>query len=653
MTTRGSYKEIPGFGSDVLEEEGFQRSGSFKSQSESKIDYEQGEVVATGDIRDGESEYKLHKLLEGPCNNRKAGYAEEFSIHTLQIALDEDPTAACKLFKTGDTELFLLHLALQNFDSLLKRGLLEEELLMFCLQLFRINPSALLLKDQNYDSKTTYVIPFAILRSIYSWIVESYPDEALPNSKKSRHRKLKRYMKESSSSIEEKSERLDKLFESTAHGNHSHRLIDECFPRAFLPLSREVEYMVKFLSIVIDTVFSEDQQQEYQASDISVDDVLDIVIVGLVSIPCFLKTLLFCKDCEEIFALSLVKHLILESHGPWLQPLIRCHPEKALIYFQILSKFLGDDVGGLIDRKYLKPENGEGQIADRVSLLQAKRDNLVESLWSQNKIFAVLAEVIDPLLIQLAQTRCAECLVDSDAKKYFSVCLLFFDMIYHAIFPISFHFAAILLLAYHDVRMYILFSRFNLVCLIYFIARKILHLVSTFGSKKHFLSTVLSLWNWIDWLAILTTVSYFPCAPLLIHLQSFLNHFNLMRCISSVRIYDQGLANREMTNGFLSEGTESFVVSRSLVDLLVFATIFLTLHLLGYIRMLNEELAVFVYSLIQTVKDMKWFLLVLAIVLASFAQMLAFLNIEADNCSANEGTCEFKSSIQLKNVYQM
>ena len=492
-------------------QKGNQRKGSANSKGESKIDYEQ--CAAGDDTHDGESQYKLHTLLQ-PCD-QKSRFATGLSIHTLQLALDEDPTAACKLIRTGGSDLFPLHLVFQNFEALLKRGLCEEELLSFCMQLIWINPSALLLKDTMLEGKFEFVIPFAIFRPIFCWINDSYPDEALPNSKYQRHRKNQQQVT-SSSSEERLHLRLSLLFESISHGNHNHVLIDECFPRASLQLCDDVEFILKFLSAIIDSDFSEEQLQRYEVTDLSVDEVLDMVVLGIVSIPCLLKTLLFCKGCEEnIFALPVVKHLVLESKGSWLQPLMRSYPEKTIIYFRIVSKFLDDDVGGLIDGEYLKPKNGSSQIADGVLLLQANRDKLVEFLWSQDEIFSVMSDVPEPLLIELVQTRCAERMVDSDAKKYFTTSLLFFDMVYHAIFPMSFHSAAVFLLVHHNVHMFILFSRLTLACLMYFMAREVLYIVSTFGSKRRFIYCVLSPWNWIDWCTVASAVSKFLLAPLL------------------------------------------------------------------------------------------------------------------------------------------
>jgi len=596
-------------------QKGNQRKGSANSQGESKVDYEL--CAAGGDTHDEESRYKLHTLLQ-PCD-RKSRFATGLSIRTLQLALEEDPTAACKLIRTGGSDLFPLHLIFQNFESLLKRGLCEEELLSFCMQLVWINPSALLLKDPMLEGKLEFIIPFAIFRPIYSWMNDSYPDEALPNSKYQRHRKYQKQIT-SSPSEERLHLRLSLLFEYISHGNHNHVLIDECFPRASsLQLCENVEFILKFLSAIIDSDFSEEQLQGYEVTDLSVDEVLDMVVLGIVSIPCLLKTLLFCTGCEEIFALSVVKHLVLESKGSWLLPLMRSYPEKTIIYFRIVSKFLDDDVGGLIDREYLKPKNGSSQIADGVLLLQANRDKLVESLWSQDEIFSVMAVVPEPLLIEVVQIRCVERMVDSDAKKYFTTSLLFFDIVYHAIFPMSFHSTAIFLLVHHNVHMFILFSRLTLACLMYFMARELLYIISTFGSKRRFISCVLSPWNWIDWCTIASTV----------------------------------FTNRQLTNDLLNIDAEGFVVRQGLIDLLIITTVFIKMQLLSFIRMSNEELAVFVYSVIQTVKDMRWFMLVLVVVLGSFAQILAFLDIDRDGCNANEGMCEFDASHQLKVVYQM
>jgi len=625
-------------------QEGNQGKGLANSQGESKVDYEQ--CVASDDTHDGEIQYKLHTLLQ-PCD-RKARFTTGLSIRTLQLALDEDPTAASKLIRTGGSDLFPLHLVFQNFESLLKRGLSEEELLSFCMQLVCINPSALLLKDPMLEGKVKFIIPFTIFRPIYSWMNDSYPDEALPNGKYQRHRKYQQQIT-SSSSEERLHLKLNLLFGSISHGNHIYMLIDECFPRASSHLCHDVEFILKFLSAIIDGDFSRELLQGYEGTDLSVDEVLDMVVLGLVSIPCLLKTLLFCKGCEEnIFAFTVVKHLVLESKGSWLLPLTRSYPEKTIIYFRIMSKFLDDDVGGLIDGEYLKPKNDSSQIADGVLLLQANRDMLVESLWSQDEIFSVMTDVPEPLLIELVQTRCAERMVDSDTKKYFTTSLLFFDMVYHTIFPMSFHSAAISLLVHHNVHMFIIYSRLTLACLMYFVARELLHIISTFGSKHRFISCVLSPWNWIDWCTIASAVSEFLLTPFysfhvrVIKLYAF--HFIL---------FEQVFTSRQLTNDLLSIDAESYVVSQGLIDILIIATVFIKLQLLSFIRMSNEELAVFFYSVIQTVKDVRWFMLVLAVVLGSFAQILAFLDIDKDSCLANEGMCEFDASHQLKVVYQM
>lgn len=118
-------------------------------------------------------------------------------------------------------------------------------------------------------------------------------------------------------------------------------------------------------------------------------------------------------------------------------------------------------------------------------------------------------------------------------------------------------------------------------------------------------------------------------------------------------MFEQVYTNRQLTNDVLNIDAENFVVRQRLIDLLIISTLFIMVQFLSFIRTSNEELAVFVYSVIQTVKDMRWFMLVLVVVLGSFAQMFVFLDIDRDSCWANEGRCEFDASHQLKVLYQM
>ena len=342
------------------------------------------------------------------------------------------------------------------------------------------------------------------------------------------------------------------------------------------------------------------EEQQLQAS---VDEVLDIVITIISSIPGFLKTLLHCnvQTVETIFELSVIKHIMLESASSinfTILPMLQCAPKRALIYFDKLSPFLNNDVNGLIDKKYFGFSADGGEAPASVLFLQEKRDQLFSAFttYSLRSIFVSITQMKKDLQLQAADIRSIQRLLDIEYEQsQFPFVYIVSDLMFQIILFTSFQFAVLFVFAKFKSELYIVLSQIALYCTLYFVAREIMQVFSARTKNEFF--ALFSFWNFVDWVSIGLVLGTY-----------FLLDYEL-----SIDTTDMDMMSKEV---------------RSIAAL---ATLLQGLKFVGMLRLCNEELAVFIVSLTQILIDARWFLMIMSIILISFSQVFLVLFIDEDD----------------------
>ena len=469
------------------------------------------------------------------------------SLEKLVGVLEAEPNAAKFLHPSPDGKnVYAIHWALQNREILLSRGLTEDELLVFCKQLIFMNPPALLLdavqQREVMELSLTNYYGLQILEPVVEWVVQIYDRDAearqLSHASRSEQqsifksayglRKNKRSCISNSLLISE-SKQHGSVWNSTLFdvgGNNTSETllrVDMSFPEFVVPLSEDVDFLLRLFSGVVDDGDSDDglvALADANIEELSLDNVIGRLVIGFAAVPAFLKTLLFCErtDVDRVQHLSFVRYIMLEkeSVGNWLTPLLKERPSKGIRYLNVLSRFLSDDIYGLIEvhseSLRTKLEGRDQVVPARKNLVQEKRDELLSHVMINHFVPMILViSCSEKLQSQAAEIRLIQHLVDRYfAKLRFPLSLVFYDLMFHFLLNISFQVTVMSFLLNYEEYTLVAASQVAAFSAVYFLLREGVQLLSLAGDWHSFKSNILfSPWNWCDWASIVFTVSLY------------------------------------------------------------------------------------------------------------------------------------------------
>lgn len=446
------------------------------------------------------------------------------SYSALKDALHDDPKAASRLYEGNNGEIYAIQFALQNRRSLLDRGLTEGELKRFCTRLVFMNPSALLLKHESKNGAKC-AIEFQIIESIVNWIVQAHFKKTPRNLNQ-----LMR-MNSHSSSVDEYLKWESSLFQKVEHNGRKSKnfLHVEAFSPSFdVPITEDVKFLLILLSNVMDEIVNKDDQddesyrsilatQTIPGEQMSVGEIVMTLAIHLAAVPAFVKTILLCKeaDAEKLFNLTFVKHVMLEkeSAGIWVKLLLKTHPDKALMYFNVLSRFLDEDVSGLVDMssQNLRMMEWKGEdVPTEVSLVQDKRDKFLDYMMKHhfNSVLHIVS-TRESLLLEAAKNRFVQRMVDQYVQRDFLLSQVAFDFIFYIFLCVGYQTMTISFIVEVNASTYLVASELSVFGAVYFLLRKGTQLIAEFrgwaGFKKQIL---LNMWHWFEWISIILTVSF-------------------------------------------------------------------------------------------------------------------------------------------------
>lgn len=99
--------------------------------------------------------------------------------------------------------------------------------------------------------------------------------------------------------------------------------------------------------------------------------------------------------------------------------LLQYSPEHSLIFFQILSSYLNDNVNGLIEKKNVEFDEEDVKKPKRVQFLLKKRDKLFDSLLERHSrdIFVSISFMNLQLQYKAVDIRSIQHLVDMEYSQ--------------------------------------------------------------------------------------------------------------------------------------------------------------------------------------------------------------------------------------------
>mmetsp|Transcript_27095 Transcript_27095/g.42077 ORF Transcript_27095/g.42077 Transcript_27095/m.42077 type:complete len:876 (-) Transcript_27095:211-2838(-) len=544
----------------------------------------------------------------------------------LQSAFHANPNSAFARAGISDGHMYPVHLLLQNPEAVLR----DQRLFDFCIELICTNPPALLLREIGGSGELIFLAP------AWRWVQKSKRRGSAKGKKEWKHA-----LNNVRDTVFRANSRRD-CDNSEADGNMK---IVHASP---VQISRAVELILRILSRLIDNPVECDKMawgRGIKSPELTVDEILEFVIVSLTSIQGFLKTSIFIANdrFREIFDLSVMKHVLLEkdSHGEWINELPEYCPHRIVLYFNEISKLLTDDINGLIpstvqvidvaeadfrrasitvrshqsirSKKAQKRrsistilraltesnvENTDLGVSGFAGIMTEKRDKIIDYLNYELLILSSVRRLNDTHQLQAGSTRLIRRIVDTKTAQAFCSCLTVLDATSHCIFFLAFFTqAAVFLSPSFDRDVYIIAETTVFFILFYFTTREVLQLLSHRNWVDFRDAILYDLWNHFD-LATLTIIA-------------------LVAFQMSLVVGDEFELDQDDYTG----SSKDLRMRRLIAIAVALETIFL----FHYLRILNQSLAVFITALVQIVIDLRWFIFVLGIMLSMFAQMFMVL----------------------------
>lgn len=325
----------------------------------------------------------------------------------------------------------------------------------------------------------------------------------------------------------------------------------------------------------------------------------------MASIPHIIKTILLIRDDEDKkFALStsIIRRAMLSKHsvGPWLTEMLQSEDRELSQRSVDYLKSVSDECSG--SKKIEKNEN------PMLKLLVDEVSNL------QDFIPALLA-LGDRGIEEASTTLIVKRVLDQMISRPFAVTVVLCDAIFLALLITAFRYAVGMLISGDSLKVVLQWIYIANTGIFYFIIREIGKMASMFLISRRARGYFLSFWNLIDVLATVLALS---------STISMRNHFTFQ---------ELGLENTAKLRG-----------------LLAITTGFLWLRVLSLLKAINMQLATFVLAILQIMKDIIWFCVILLTLVVSFSQMF-FTLLAPSSCAKDTTNMQCRETEYLLRVY--
>ena len=380
----------------------------------------------------------------------------------------------------------------------------------------------------------------------------------------------------------------------------------------------------------------------------------ELIVEHVSQIKGIVKELLLIEDestRDRVFQLSIVQQVLLcpdsFGDGSWLINLLTSRSDVAHYVSDVSPSRESSMRGSALFRERFDQENHDIDPAEcavfyleRISILSIiddssnmsgavsragaataasmieMRTHLYDSISNLEGIIRSLCALENNLLKRVAVTRVVQRALDRKIFSPFALTAALFDGVFHLLFIATFrlgpaeamfHFAAGD--ACFPVQQYLLSSIVLIASIGYFTRQKI-HLIKTkkFTREETIKAKILNPWSFLTEILPILLASY---------------------CII---VIDWHLRWRSKLH--IDDSSISF----SLRSAVALTTPLLWVRVLGHLKMFNKPLATFVLCSVEIMRDIKWFMLVLIIIIASFAQMLVSLTFDGYDQDATAGS---------------
>ena len=393
----------------------------------------------------------------------------------------------------------------------------------------------------------------------------------------------------------------------------------------------------------------------------------ELIVEHMSQIKGIIKELLLIEDettRDRVFQLSIVQQVLLCSDsfgdGSWLIKLLTSSSDVAHYATDVPPSRESSMRGSALFRERIDQENHDIDPAEcavfyleRISNLSIiddnsnmsgtasragaataasmaeKRTQLYDGISNLEGIIRSLCALENNLLKRAAVTRVVQRALDRKIFSPFALTAALFDGIFHLLFIAAFRLGpaeGMFHISVHDTlfpAQQYLFSSIVLIAAIGYFTRQKIHLIKTkkFTREETIKAKLLNPWSLLTEVLPIVLASY---------------------CIIAI---DWHLRWRSKLH--IEDSSIPFHL-RSAVAL---TTPLLWFRVLGHLKMFNHQLATFVLCSVEIMRDIKWFMLVLIIIIASFAQMLVSLTFDGydqDNITGSSATGLFSFDSYLK-----
>lgn len=530
----------------------------------------------------------------------------------LQAVLDANPQAASETDSEGR---YPLHILSEN-EPLLSTFVRKKGALDFCLNLFEAYPEALIIRDH------TGAFPFVYL--IQNWVNDAYEYEDDTSSTKPRRQGLVRTLRSKG--------KLASLF-SSDDDEEVHLTHESSFSRVKFPhvvLTRQAQVSFEVLSAFLDHLNESYRQGGFDRdANMLVRAVLAKSIAG---IPNLLKTVFLIDDTDKrhwVSCCSIVERIFFcyESTGDWVANMIQrgSVPSRRAVDYLV-------ELSGLTVADHVGP--GRSPRSDDYEAYQRDRRKVFAALEASAPLIQSLTVLGNDERGRAATTDVVWQILNHCLSNPLVVGFLLADFVFSIVLLQTFRFVSntenISLYGVHADATF--FGReakaLFLSVSLYFLLRKLSEFYSLLKlSPRAFRSYLKDFWNFIDVAAIglsLAVVLSQTDSPLFLALAMACLW---MKLLGLLRAMNAHLATFILAIIEVRQSALLLLCSRK-------ATTFCSLP--SNLSLLS-----------QIVKDIRWFLLVLAIAIFMFADVIHIITVHADNgayCTSGDAPEDFCQS---------
>jgi len=351
------------------------------------------------------------------------------------------------------------------------------------------------------------------------------------------------------------------------------------------------------------------------------DTILHEILSNLASYKGFLRTFIVMDvtpSKQKVYSSTLMKLTMLqpESVPPSLVNILdskSAFGEKGIQYLKELSKLLSGSVGGLVDIQT------RSDVEKRLLVMQQKMFDAVEAMPD-------ILRAANSLDQTCSEIRIIQRMVDRSFFSIFPRSMLMCDVGFNIIMMIAFNVMTWAYMVDYDISTYMIATQFTMLSVYYFLCREAIEVLSFSSSLQVFVENIIDVWNFIDYGAILFTLS----------------------------------ASVQMDFYLSSEHSDATPIPPVIRGLTAGAVIFQSLKLIKLFRMFNEQFAVFILAVVQIFIDIKWFMVVLLTVMGTFSLVFIYVlpgtNVREPCTEANKNAEGFEAcqpTNHLKSTYEL